>query len=241
VILRVAQPFPNHNGGDLVFGPDGKLYVGMGDGGGGGDPFGNGQRLDTLLGKILRLDVDRRGSIVPADNPFVGRAGARPEIFAYGLRNPWRFSFDRATGALWIGDVGQDRWEEIDRLSPRQARGANLGWSTFEGRHPLLGGSARNGPTVFPVAEYDRGQGISVTGGFVYRGTRVPALRGRYVYGDYGSGRVWALGAGPRRGAPREITGDLGVRLSTLTSFGVGADGELYVIGNGTLYRFARG
>src|SRR5262249_56513015 len=142
---------------------------------------------------------------------------------------------DRASGALWIGDVGQNQWEEIDRLSPRRARGANLGWNAFEGSHAFAGGSAPNGRVIGPVAEYDHDHGISVTGGFVYRGTLVPALRGRYVYGDYGSGRVWTLSAGARPGSPREITGGLGVELSGLTSFGEGADGELYVIGNGTL------
>jgi glucose/arabinose dehydrogenase len=243
VLLRIPQPYPNHNGGDVVFGPDGMLYVGMGDGGSGGDPHGNGQSLGTLLGKLLRIDVDARTASlpygIPSDNPFVDRPGARPEIYSLGLRNPWRFSFDRARGDLWIGDVGQNRYEEIDYVAKGAGRGANFGWNATEGRHPFANTALSTGETVMPVAEYSHALGSSVTGGYVYRGRRAPALRGRYVYADYASGRVWTLGAGPRPGTAREITGSLGVTLSGVTSFGEGARGELFVIGNaGVLYRF---
>jgi glucose/arabinose dehydrogenase len=243
-LLAIHQPFANHNGGDLVFGPDGDLYVGMGDGGGGGDPEGNGQDVGTLLGKLLRIDVDRRSGgrpyAIPAGNPFA-RGGGRPEIYAYGLRNPWRFSFDRARGDLWIGDVGQNRFEEIDYRPKGRGAGANFGWNAFEGRGRYSGGGPlRAGSTpVAPVAQYPHTEGCSVTGGFVYRGTAVPPLRGRYVYADYCSGRVWSMRAGPRPGGVRAETG-LGVSLSNVTSFGEGTNGELYLLANGALYRFAR-
>jgi glucose/arabinose dehydrogenase len=244
LILRMADPFPNHNGGDVQFGPDGMLYIGTGDGGSGGDPLGSGQSLDTLLGKILRIDVNRRSGgtpyAIPPDNPFVGRAGARPEIYVYGLRNPWRFSFDRQRRDLWIGDVGQGSWEEIDYRPAGRIAGSNFGWNAFEGRHPYPGGNAANGRTIAPVAEYSHAKGISVTGGYVYRGTAVPGLRGRYVFADYGSGRVWTMRAGPRPGPAREITGTLGTQLGTVTSFGEDSAGELYVIANQSLYRFTK-
>jgi glucose/arabinose dehydrogenase len=217
------------------------LYIGLGDGGSAGDPDGNGQRLDTLLGKILRIDVDRRPGgrpfAIPPDNPFAGRADARPAIWVYGLRNPWRFSFDRATGDLWIGDVGQNEWEEVDRLPAGRAAGANLGWDAFEGRHPFEG-PLNGSPAVPPVAEYPHALGCSVTGGFVSRGGAVPALRGRYVYADYCTGRVWSMRAGPSPGDVREITGRLGVRLGEVTSFGEDAQGRIYVVANQRLYRF---
>ncbi|HVE14024.1 MAG TPA: PQQ-dependent sugar dehydrogenase, partial [Elusimicrobiota bacterium] len=172
VVLRVSEPYPNHNGGGILFGPDGYLYIGLGDGGGHGDPRGNGQRLDALLGKMLRVDVDASGAAysVPKDNPFVGRAGARGEIWAWGLRNPWRFSFDRETGTLWAGDVGQDEVEEIDALE----RGGNYGWSLFEGSARYKGGPAAE-PAGFqkPAAQYRHGAaGACVVGGYVYRGRR---------------------------------------------------------------------
>jgi glucose/arabinose dehydrogenase len=246
VLLAIPQPYPNHNGGDVVFGPDGMLYVGMGDGGSGGDPQGNGQSLGTLLGKLLRIDVDhRQGDLpyaIPADNPFRDTAGARPEIYAFGLRNPWRFSFDRTRGDLWIGDVGQNQWEEIDYVPRGKGAGANFGWSALEGRHRYSSRTVEGGHYVGPVAEYSHAVGNSVTGGFVYRGTAVPSLRGRYVYADYASGRVWTMRAGPKPGQPTEITNSLGVELSAVTSFGQGSGGELYVIANGgVLYRFAAG
>ncbi len=224
LVLRVAQPYRNHNGGHIAFGPDGYLYFGLGDGGAGGDPHGHAQRLDSLLGKLLRIDV--RGAdpyAVPPDNPFVGRRGARPEIWALGLRNPWRWSFD-GQGRLWLGDVGQDRWEEIDRIE----RGANYGWNHREGRHcfrPRFG-CRRRGLTD-PVAEYGHDHGrCSVTGGFVYRGPRLPALRGRYLYGDFCSGELWALDpAAPQR--PPLRLADTPVAIA---SFGEDADGELLVV-----------
>ena len=240
-VISIDQPFANHNGGHLAFGRDGMLYVGVGDGGSAGDPSGNGQNLGTLLGKILRLDVNRRTGgrnyAIPRRNPFVGRQGARPEIWAYGLRNPWRFSFDRRRGDLWIGDVGQNSREEIDFRRAGRG-GANFGWSALEGTVPYRGGSPPNGPVVRPVAQYGRNVGNSVTGGYVYRGAAIPALRGRYVYGDWATGALFTMRAAPRIGRPRRVTG-LNVSLQGLTSFGEGARGELYAIANGTVYRVA--
>jgi glucose/arabinose dehydrogenase len=194
IIMEIDQPFANHNGGQLTFGPDGNLYIGLGDGGGAGDPQGNGQNLNTLLGSILRIDVkglsEKGGYKIPPDNPFVNRADARPEIWAYGLRNPWRFSFDRQTGLLWAGDVGQDKWEEIDIIT----KGANYGWNIMEGFHCYSPSSGCNqSGLTLPLAGYDHSQGCSVTGGYVYRGDKVPSLTGYYIYGDYCSGNIWAL------------------------------------------------
>jgi glucose/arabinose dehydrogenase len=238
VLLRIDQPFANHNGGNLVFGPDGYLYVGTGDGGSAGDPFGNGQRLDTLLGKLLRIDVDEEGGgaeyAIPPDNPFVGREGARPEIWAYGLRNPWRFTFDRETGDLWIGDVGQGAWEEIDRLGPDEA-GANLGWNVMEGAACFSPSSGCDGSGITPpVAVYGHDEGCSVTGGFVYRGSRWPELEGAYLFADYCSGTIWGLDAArPEHPSVLLQTG------RTISSFGQDASGELYVtdLGGGTVLR----
>lgn len=243
-LLTISQPFSNHNGGHLAFGPDGFLYIGTGDGGGGGDPLNSGQRLDTLLGKLLRIDVDRRTGgrayAIPAGNPFRA-GGGRPEIYSYGLRNPWRFSFDRARGDIWIGDVGQNAVEEVNFRRRGAARGVNFGWNAYEGRRSFAGPAAIRGRApVFPVAQYGHDRGCSVTGGYVYRGARVPALRGRYVFADFCSGRVWSMRAGPRPGGLREETGRLNVRLSNVTSFGEGLNGDLHVIGNGNLYRFVR-
>jgi len=246
-ILSVDQPFANHNGGQLVFGPDGKLYIGLGDGGSGGDPQGNGQNLGTLLGKILRIDVDAgMPYAVPGDNPFAGRAGARGEIWSYGWRNPWRFSFDPETGALWIGDVGQDSWEEID-YEPSAQPGRNYGWNRMEGKHCFPPGSGCD-PTGLtpPVTEYAHQSGCSVTGGFVYRGTALPELRGTYFYGDYCTGLVRSLrivnGVATEE---RDWTGALratgGGPMQGLSSFGVDAAGELYFIRlSGDVYRLAR-
>jgi glucose/arabinose dehydrogenase len=240
-LLFVDQPYPNHNGGHLVFGPDGMLYIGLGDGGSGGDPLNNGQRTNTLLGKILRIDVDSpsggRPYGIPAGNPFAGGSG-RPEILHWGLRNPWRFSFDRGRGDLWIGDVGQNKVEEVD-FRPAGAPGANFGWNAFEGTRPF-GGTAR-GPTVKPVAQYSHAKGCSVTGGFVYRGSKVPSLRGRYVFADWCSGRTWSMRAGPQPGDVREITRRLSRSLAGVTSFGEDAAGELYATAGESLYRFAGG
>jgi glucose/arabinose dehydrogenase len=243
LLLRIRQPYANHNGGHLVFGPDGMLYIGTGDGGSAGDPHGNGQRVDTLLGKILRLDVTRRSGgrpyAIPPGNPFARAGGGRPEIYHWGLRNPWRFSFDRVRGDLWIGDVGQNAVEEIDFRRAGTGGGANFGWNAFEGTR-RFGGRPR-GPTVPPVAQYGHALGCSVIGGFVYRGSRVRSLRGRYVFADYCSGRFWTLRAGPRPGGMREITSRLSVRLSSVTSFGEGAAGELYVTAGSAVYRLDPG
>ena len=243
-LLFIKQPFANHNGGNLAFGPDGDLYIGTGDGGSGGDPLGNGQSPNTLLGKILRIDVDGRSNgrayAIPPGNPYRSGGGA-PEIYAYGLRNPWRFSFDKTRGDLWIGDVGQGAIEEVDYRAKGTGAGVNFGWNAFEGRSQYDGGGPVRGRTPTPpVAEYTHGQGCSITGGYVYRGTKVPALAGRYLFADFCSGKVWSMRAGPKPGGMRDDTGRLGVKLANVTSFGQGAAGEIYVIANASLYRFAR-
>ena len=235
VLLEVAQPFSNHNGGQIAFGPDGYLYIALGDGGSRGDPQENGQDLGTLLGSILRIDVstvDSTGAYaVPSDNPFVGHSGARPEIWAYGLRNPWRFSFDRATGELWTADVGQNRFEEVDIIRP----GLNYGWNIMEGEECFARSDCDRTGLEIPVAEYGREDGCSVTGGYVYRGSSLPSLYGAYVYGDYCSGRIWAL-----RHDGDEVTEhmqivDSGLRIP---SFAEDAAGDLYVLSfDGTIYR----
>ena len=193
VVLEVDQPFRNHNGGMIAFGPDGMLYVGLGDGGSAGDPHRNGQNPGTLLGTILRIateePVEGATYAIPADNPFAGQSGARGEVWAYGLRNPWRFSFDRATGDLWVGDVGQNAREEIDIVHP----GANYGWNVMEGTTCFRTRSCNDDGLQAPVAEYGHNLGCSVTGGYVYRGQRIPALEGVYLYGDFCSGRIWGL------------------------------------------------
>ena len=220
-ILFVHQPFSNHNGGALAFGPDGMLYVGMGDGGSEGDPEGNGQNQASLLGKILRLDVAQ-------PNP-------RPQMYAYGLRNPWRFSFDPATGDLWIGDVGQNRYEEVDHLRAGTRPGANLGWNAYEGRAVYKRQPIDRSRLVWPVAVYPHTEGCSITGGYVYRGSEVPALRRRYVYGDFCSGRLWSLPTGG--GRPQLLALP---RLEGLSSFGLGERGELYATTlGGRVLRFA--
>ncbi|HEV8340252.1 MAG TPA: PQQ-dependent sugar dehydrogenase [bacterium] len=233
VVLTIDQPYRNHNGGLNLFGPDGMLYIGMGDGGSGGDPHNNGQRLDTLLGKMLRIDVDGGTPYrVPPDNPFVGRAGARGEIWAYGLRNPWRFSFDRRNGRLFVADVGQNAWEEIDLLE----RGGNYGWRIMEGAHCFRpqNGCDRD-RLALPIAEYGREGGCSVTGGFVYRGSRIRDLVGRYLFADYCSGRLWMLTEGAAGRWTMNTLLDSGLRVS---SFGEDQDGELYVVDHGgAVYR----
>jgi glucose/arabinose dehydrogenase len=236
-VLFVDQPYSNHNGGDLVFGPDGDLYIGLGDGGSGGDPHGNGQSLSTLLGKMLRISPRPSGGDpygIPPDNPLVGRPNARPEIWAYGLRNPWRYSFDRSTGDLWVGDVGQSAWEEID-LQPADAGGGeNYGWNALEGSHRFAG-DAPPGSTL-PVYEYshDRG-GCVVMGGYVYRGSAIPALRGVYVFADFCLGRLEGLRVRHGRVVDRI---QLGQEVQGVTSFGEDASGELYVMSiEGGLFR----
>jgi glucose/arabinose dehydrogenase len=230
-IITVHQPYGNHNGGQLAFGPDGYLYIGMGDGGDGGDPQNNGQDRSTLLGSMLRIDVNNPPSgssyTVPADNPFVGQTGIRPEIWAWGLRNPWRFSFDRQTGDLWIGDVGQGEWEEIDFQPAASTGGENYGWACREGTHTF---SNRAGcpaaDMVDPIIEYPHGNECSVTGGYRYRGNRYPDLKGVYFYGDYCSGVIWgATQSGGSWLVETAHTGGFG-----LTTFGEDQDGEVYVI-----------
>ncbi|MFJ9640096.1 PQQ-dependent sugar dehydrogenase [Streptomyces sp. NPDC101178] len=235
-VLTQEQPYPNHNGGDIKFGPDGYLYIAFGDGGSGGDPHGNGQNLDTLLGKILRIDpTGGEPYAIPSDNPFVAEEGAKDEIWAYGLRNPWRFSFDAGTGDLLIGDVGQSEWEEIDWAPASSKGGENYGWSSMEGNHPFRGGT-EPANHVPPVHEYDRsGLGCSVTGGFVYRGEGIADLAGSYVYSDYCDGTLRTLRI--EDGAVTE-EGDLGVQGGEVISFVEAADGELYVLAiGGTISR----
>jgi glucose/arabinose dehydrogenase len=230
VVLSIPQPYSNHNGGHIAFGPDGFLYAGYGDGGAGGDPLGNGQDLGTLLGSLLRIDVDGAAPYaIPPDNPFADGLAGRAEIYAYGLRNPWRFSFDRVSGALWLADVGQSLWEEVNRVEP----GGNYGWNVREGAHCFGANVCAEEGLIDPVAEYDHGVGCSVTGGFVYRGSSIPGLVGRYVYGDYCTGRIWAVSV---EGGEPDLLLDTDVSMST---FGEGADGELYVVGHrsGNVFR----
>ena len=226
VLLEVAQPFSNHNGGMIAFGPDGFLYVGLGDGGAGGDPRGNGQNAATLLASILRIEVEPGlpGYRVPEGNPSLG-PGARPEIWAYGLRNPWRFSFDRDTGDLWVGDVGQSAREEIDLV----VRGGNYGWNVTEGTRCFQPSSGCDTSGLqAPVIDYGHNQGCSVTGGYVYRGQEQPSLRGVYLYADFCSGIVWGLRHDGQELVDARIVAEPDVNVS---SFGEDAAGELYVTG----------
>ena len=243
-ILRLRQPYANHNGGNIAFGPDGYLYVGFGDGGSAGDPGNRAQNLGVMLGKLLRIDVNRRtGTLpygIPSDNPFVGRSGL-DQIWAYGLRNPWRFSFDRATGDLWIGDVGQNAYEEVDRALASQdrnaGRGLNFGWKLMEASHCFApsSGCSVTGKTL-PVTEYSHSSGrCSITGGFVYRGAAYPDLVGAYLFADYCSGEIWYI---DRRAARRTAPTRALATNALITSFGQDQAGELYVTdGNGTVYR----
>lgn len=237
VLLTQAQPYSNHNGGHLAFGPDGHLYLGLGDGGSGGDPQGHAQDTSTWLGSLLRLDVTGDEATAPEDNPFVGREG-RDEIWAYGLRNPWRFTFDRATGDLYIGDVGQNSWEEIDRQPAASPGGENYGWDRWEGNHVFEGDPGREGFT-FPILEYAREEGrCSVTGGYVYRGDAIDGLEGRYLYGDFCSGTVWAAHEGAD-GWTSEVLLETEHRIS---SFGEDEAGELYIVGHGgSVHRLVAG
>jgi glucose/arabinose dehydrogenase len=223
--LFVNQPYPNHNGGQVAFGPDGRLYVGMGDGGAGGDPENRAQNMSTLLGKLVRMDVSR--------------SRPSPEIAALGLRNPWRFSFDRANGDLWIGDVGQNAWEEIDWLArSRLGELVNYGWDAFEGRSRFESKDISRGALVQPVEVYSHSLGCSVTGGFVYRGAAVPSARGRYFYGDYCSGIVWSLRLA--NGRSTDVRRE-SFRIAGLSSFGEDARGELFATSlNGGVYRLVR-
>lgn len=236
ILLQVDQPFANHNGGEMIFGPDGYLYLGLGDGGSQGDPNGNGQNKDVLLAKILRIDVDRGDPYaIPNDNPFVN-GGGRPEVWAYGLRNPWRFSFDRATGDLYIADVGQDTWEEINVAAPN-APGLNYGWKFYEGLHPYAGQPPAGISITMPVAEYSHAEGgCAVTGGYVYRGA-MPEWQGIYLYGDFCSGKVWGL-IRSQGGWQSQILFETGFNI---TSFGQDPSGEIYLADRGgAIYRLGR-
>jgi glucose/arabinose dehydrogenase len=248
VILTIPHPsYANHNGGRIEFGPDGYLYIGTGDGGSGGDPNNHGQALNTLLGKLLRIDVDHAAAglayAIPDGNPFIGQAGKRGEIWSYGLRNPYTFSFDRETHDLWIADVGQDAYEEVDLATAAGGggRGVNYGWSVMEGNHcykPAAGCDATG--MAPPLAEYAHGGrdsiGCAIIGGYVYRGTAHPQLYGRYFFGDYCSGRIWDVAAaGPVQQTPQELPGS-GLQI---TGWGQDVNGELYVTAtNGVLYQF---
>jgi glucose/arabinose dehydrogenase len=238
-LMRIAQPFWNHDGGTIAFGPDGYLYIGLGDGGAANDPYGNGQDLSTILGSILRIDVNGKDAgkkyAVPKDNPFVGQKGAQPEIFAYGVRNIWRMAFDRQTGTLWAADVGQDIWEEINIVVP----GGNYGWNLREGMHRFKeAGAFPRKDLIEPIWEYHHDIGKSITGGTVYRGKQVPQLVGSYVYADYVTGRVWALKydeAQKKVLANRSISGN----ISPVMSFGEDETGEVYfTTTQGKLFRF---
>lgn len=237
ILLTFNQPYSNHNGGCVAFGADGYLYIATGDGGSGGDPQNNAQNITNLLGKILRIDVDNPQPPlnygIPPTNPFVDSTNTsiRKEIYAYGLRNPWRMSFDPVTGWLWAADVGQNTWEEIDIIN----NGGNYGWRCYEGNHPY-NTSGCNGTYIFPIWEYSHSEGISVTGGYVYRGQNVPELYGKYIYGDYGSRKVWSLlydGINPATNT--QIT----TAAASITSFGVDQNNELYLVSfNGKIYNF---
>ena len=226
-LLFVDQPFANHNGGQLVVTKDGRLWIGLGDGGSAGDPSDNAQNMNSLLGKVLRIDPRPSGGqpyTVPSNNPFVGRAGARPEIWALGLRNPWRFSFDRTSGDLWIGDVGQSNWEEVDFRAAGSRGGENYGWSRVEGNHSFKGVAPAG--AVGPIYEYPTRNGCAVTGGYVYRGTKQAALHGLYVFGDFCNGDVMAL---QRNGSSASVRA-IGAKVENLSSFGEDQAGELYAL-----------
>jgi glucose/arabinose dehydrogenase len=252
IILAIDQPYANHNGGMLAFGPnDGYLYIATGDGGGANDPDENAQNLDSLLGKLLRIEVDG-GSFyhIPIDNPFQGHSGVRGEIWAYGLRNPWRFSFDRTTGDLYIGDVGQGAREEIDFQLASSEGGENFGWDVAEGFVCTGGGGSCGTAPGFtpPILDYGHEQGRSVTGGYVYRGAAIPEYRGLYFFADYITGRLWSFRLG--RGSPGEFTewsvkvkDGSGLDVKTISSFGEDEAGELYILdyGDGELFRIVPG
>ena len=246
VLLPLEQPYPNHNGGQIEFGPDGYLWFGLGDGGAGDDPHGHGQDTSTLLGSILRLDVSTPGAFaIPPDNPFADGAGGLPEIYLFGLRNPWRFSFDPETGALWIADVGQNAFEEINRVDPVADAGANLGWNVMEAAHCFADAGCSAEGLLLPLAEYGRDLGCSVTGGHVYRGSGIPGLAGWYLFADYCMGFLMGVpadAAAPADGSalPPHILLETGMSIS---SFGAAEGGEIYVVdhASGVLSRIVAG
>jgi glucose/arabinose dehydrogenase len=229
ILLTIPQPFANHNGGMLAFDSSGMLMIGMGDGGSAGDPQGNGQNRQALLGKLLRIDVDGKKPYgLPSDNPFLHAANTRPEIWDLGMRNPWRFSFDRQTGDLFIGDVGQDSWEEID-AERAGTGGFDYGWNLMEARHCFQGDCDPSGLTL-PVAEYSHSDGCSVTGGYVYRGSKFPLLFGGYLFSDYCSGTIWAFPAVTALANGSAAPVVVGAAGFSVSSFGQDDDGELYVV-----------
>ncbi|MBE0611084.1 MAG: PQQ-dependent sugar dehydrogenase [Dehalococcoidia bacterium] len=237
-LMAVADKFSNHNGGMLAFGPDGYLYIAMGDGGSAGDPDGNGQNLLAFLGKIHRIDVDGGDPYgIPESNPFIVRSSARGEIWAWGLRNPWRFSFDRETGDLWIADVGQNKYEEVNFQPAGSTGGENYGWAVMEGTHCFrpASGCDTTGMTT-PIFEYSHGEGCSITGGYVYRGKAYPALKGVYLFTDYCSGNLWAA---RQVGTGKFETEHIGTLPNSISSFGEDEDGELYAVrdSEGAVYR----
>lgn len=236
-LIRIEQPYGNHNGGALAFGPDGYLYAGLGDGGSAGDPLDAGQSLNTLLGKLLRFDVDGdQPYTIPADNPFAA-GGGMAEIWAYGLRNPWKFAFDRATGDLYIADVGQNQWEEINFTPAGTPGGLNYGWRFMEASYDYSGGLYDRAALVLPVAEYGRGEGCSVTGGQVYRGRAFPEWQGVYLYGDFCSGNIWGL-LKTEDGFVNSLLFKTNFQIST---FGLDDEGEIYVASySGVVYRLSR-
>lgn len=224
-LLQIDQPFANHNGGQLAFGPDGYLYIATGDGGSAGDPEGNGQNTEALLGKLLRVDVDSGDPYaIPEGNPFA-RGGGAPEVWAYGLRNPWRFSFDTATGDLWIADVGQSRFEEINTAGSDRG-GLNYGWNVMEGRACFEGSGCDESDKVLPISGYTHDSGCSVTGGYVYRGVESPALTGGYIFGDFCSGTIWGIEARITKFTTPEVLLESALSIS---SFGLDEGGELYL------------
>jgi hypothetical protein len=238
LLLHIDQPYANHNGGHILFGPDSMLYIGMGDGGSGGDPHGNGQDRRTLLGKLLRIDVDHGDPYaIPPGNPYARERGMRPEIWAYGLRNPWRMCFDRAAGLLFIADVGQNDWEEVDVASVRAA-GLDYGWNVMEATHCFRSSNCDPRGLTLPVLEYGHDQGCSVTGGVVYRGRRIPAIAGCYFFSDYCSG--WIRSFRFANGAATEYKEWRLPRVDGAASFGEDADGEIYVVSlRGSVQRIA--
>lgn len=240
-ILKLEQPYSNHNGGQLAFGPDKKLYIGFGDGGGSGDPFQNGQNPRTLLGSLLRIEPNPQDSgapyKIPVDNPFVSKPGFLPEIWAYGLRNPWRFSFDSLTGELYLADVGQDEYEEINRI----VKGGNYGWNRKEGSHCFKKNPACTSPGMIdPIYEYSHAEGQSITGGYMYRGIDLPQIVGFYIYGDFISGRVWAFN--PSGGGTKELNRLLFRVPFQISTFGQDRVGDVYFadFGSGNIFRIIK-